>query len=340
MDKADDEELSQDHLFLPATRFDEQIFLDDSPVNDMPSPLIHSLTDLPGDQLFMEMELDHADDFLLHSDDPGALASDYEQGDEYHMLQAEPPLLQMAIDFHEQRDCDITSAVIDFSDSDNFEDLSYSYRLQTYRNLDIGSESVPHHVARGHATEHADKISHDNPKQLGYGFKDAKSPTSSHPPPISVFYQESSPETSQETEALSPAPQLASWPLYTHSSLVPDRVTKCTNQPQEYVLLDDPDILLLSDPESPCFNGVNVSCEACYEVEEFEGEYPDLDPSQHSPTLLTTCSHRDCDQNVEAKCERGGPGFNVSVEYLLNGASMQPSEEWEEDEDGMVVIDF
>ena len=111
-------------------------------------------------------------------------------------------LLQMPVDLHEQRDCDIPSAMMDFSDSDNSNDVPFIYQLQKghrYRNLNTAPQSIPYYAAHDHATSHEDGISQNNSKPSWPGSKDA-----SRSPPDLVLYQDSSSGTSQETEALSP----------------------------------------------------------------------------------------------------------------------------------------
>ena len=179
-DKADDEELSQAYLCVPATtRFDEQLFLDDLPMSNAQSPssLSRCLMDrdspLPDDpqsghtsSLFMDEELDCTDDFQQSGGNCWGLDSDCEEG-QCHMHRSGLPLLPMSIDLHEQRDCDISSAMMDFSDSDDSYDL-LTYQLQKghqYRNLNTAPRSIPYYVAHDHATGHADGISQDNSKQ-------------------------------------------------------------------------------------------------------------------------------------------------------------------------------
>jgi hypothetical protein len=114
-----------------------------------------------------------------------------------------------------------------------------------------------------------------------------------------------------------------------------------TQFPNSYGPLDDdPNELLLSDPDPSCFNGDNI--EDDYGLEEFEGVH-DPDASQHPSTLLITCPHRDRERNVKVeKCENGQPAKLINVESLdgvLDRVRAQHcEEEWEED--GMLVVDF
>lgn len=271
MDKADDEELSQDHLCIPSTRFDEQLFLDDPHISDAQNPLSRSLMypHLPDDAhsrrtpyLFMDMELDCTDDFPPHVSNPDGLDSDCEeQVHQYHLHQS-GSLLQMPVDYDERQDYDMTSTMIEFSDSDSSYDLPFAWHVQQrhrHANLNTVSGSVPHYIVHDHATNFADKVSHGNSKQLEHGSKVMTS-TSSHSPSTSAFYQDSSSGTSQETEALSPV-QCVGWQYNSEFT---------TQRPDSYGLVDDPDDLLLSDPDS-CVKGVEISLEDCYDLEEFDG---------------------------------------------------------------------
>jgi len=223
---------------------------------------------------------------------------------------------------------------MDFSDSDNSYDAPFTYQLQKehrYRNSNT-AQSIPHYVAHDYATGHADGISQDNSKQLGHGSKDAKSSTPLRSPPYLVLYQDSSSGTSQETEALSPEPR---W-QYTCEDM-PGRVAEYTQHPDSYSLFDDPDVLLLSDPES-CFNGIETVYEDYYDLEEFEGVH-DPETSQHLPTLVITCPHGDCAlDGEEEKRASGEPRPTMNVNFLDGVGEPQCGDGWEED--GMVVIDF
>ena len=348
MDKADDEELSQAYLCVPATRFDEQLFLDDLPISDAQSPsnLPRCLMDsqLPDDlqsrhtYLFMDVELDCTDDFQQHCRDSWGLDSDCEQGQCYAHRPGLPPL-QMPIGLHEQ-DCDIFSAMMDFSDSDNSFDTSVTYQLQKrhlYENSNAAPQSIPHYVGDDHATDYAGGISQDSSKRLGHGSKHAESLTTSRSPLDPVVYQDSSSGTSQETEALSPEPR---WQYTCEGNpVLPHRVADYTAQHPDSC--NDPDVLLLSDPES-CFNDNETGYEDYYDLEEFEGVYlgHDPEPSQNLPTLLITCPHDDYELNVEEeKRASGEPRPILKVDCVFDGAGAQRcGDEWEED--GMHVIDF
>jgi hypothetical protein len=289
----------------------------------------------------MNMELGYTDDFLLQGGIPGDLDSDLEEVDQYCMRQ---PGLPLPIDCHEQRDCDTNSAMIEFSDSDNFCDFPSANHLQTryrYVNLNPAPRSFSHYIVHDHATSQADTISQDNSKQLGHGSK-----ATSCSPSISVLYQDSSSGTSQETEALSPEPQFANWQYMCEDSLLtPHRMTECTTQLPPHDLLDDPDVFSLSDPD-PCFDAVEIDYEDYYDFEELDEVHHDpghnLDASLHPPTLLVTCSHpsRDYELNVEEEdCESGEPRSIVNVDYFSDGVrAQQDRDEWEEDD--MLVIDF
>jgi hypothetical protein len=337
LDKADDEELSQDHICLPSTRFEEQLFLDDLPMSDAQGAISHSLMDSHSQNTTspsVGMELDHIDDLLLVDDN--LLDSDCERGDQGCAGQSGLPPLQVKL--NGQWDHDISSTIINFSDSDSAYDLPFTYHMQSrhwHANLHTATESVPQCVAHDHASAH-ERISQGSLKPPLRLEQRSKLSNSSHSPSTSLHYQDSPSGTSQETEVLSEKSQLTCWGDMCEKGL--HQVAGCTTQfPDLYGLSDDdPNELLPYNPDSSCFNGVNIDHdEDFYGLEEFEGAHLgyDLDASQHPSTLLVTCPHRKRD--VEE--ENGEPAKLINVECLagvLDGAR----EEWEED--GMFVVDF
>jgi len=141
----------------------------------------------------------------------------------------------------------------------------------------------------------------------------------------------------QHTEAFSAGPQFVRWQyICEESPLAPYGVTKCTTQlPGSHgVLDDDPDVLLLSDPDSSGFNSLEIDYEDCYDVEESDGVHlgQDAEASQIAPTLLVTCPHH----LEKEKCERGEARLIMDVDDFLDGQC--EDEEWERD--GILLIDF